>query len=165
MYYYIISDFKGKIMIFKDYFSSDAWFDSLKGHLMNIAFTDLNEKWAKPYVAKEVILFNWDAFAGAVVYCISNIIGGFGWIWNQTGGRVFNSADNHNDKNIALDKTETKDDIKTQPAQDSPVVSHETILTEPNEFNALKLNDLNDEILDQEVSLIGASGANVAMMI
>jgi hypothetical protein len=83
-------------MIFKDYFSSDAWFDSLQGHLMNIALTDLNEKWAKLYVVKEVMLFNWDAFAGAVVYCVSNVVGGFfyyasttiGWAWNQTVGGI-----------------------------------------------------------------------------
>jgi hypothetical protein len=73
-------------------------------------------------------------------------------------GGLFNSADNHNDNNIALEKSETKDDIKTPPTHDSPVVFHETIPTE-----AYELNSLNGEILDQG-SLEDASGANVCAL-
>ena len=153
-------------MSFKDYFSSKIWFDGVKGHVMNIALTDLDERGAKPYIMKEVVLFNFDTVVGGVIYCVSNSFSALGnlftiavgWTWDQTLGRIFNNPKHHNtDK--TLDQTETRDEIKTPPTHDSPVVFHETIPTE-----AYELNSLNGEILDQG-SLEDASGANVAMMI
>lgn len=124
-------------MSFKDYFSSKAWFDGVQGHLMNIALTDLDARWAKLYVVKEVVLFNIDTLVGGIIYCISNFfstVGNLcttatGWIWNHTLGGILNSPDNHNtDKSI--DETQTQDSIKTPPISDNNMAPDES--TVPN---------------------------------
>lgn len=142
-------------MIFKNYFSSDAWFDSLQGHFMNIALTDLNERWAKPYVVKEVILFNWDAFAGGTLYaigsCFSFASNAIVFVWNNTIGRVVNSDNPNTDQNVISNTTETKEDLKTTPPikEDIALDTSSVLNPEVVEPSSSLPNDCDNKILGQ----------------
>lgn len=142
-------------MIFKNYFSSDAWFDSLQKHVLNIAFADLNKRWAKPYVVKEVILFNWDAFTGGVLYaigscysCASNAIA---FAFNHTIGRVLSKGNHKTDQNIESNTTETKEDIKTTPPIKEDIVSDTSTILNPEVGEPISSppNDCDNELLGQ----------------
>ena len=122
---------------------------------IKIRITDLNERWAKPYVVKEVILFNWDAFAGGTLYaigscysCASNAIA---FVWNNTIGRVLSKGNYKTDQNIESNTTETKEDIKTTPPiKEDIALDTSTVLNpEVGEPSSSLPNDCDNKILGQ----------------
>lgn len=144
-------------MNFKDWFSSDAWFNSMQEHVTNIALTDSehainivltdwNESGAYLYILKEYCLYCFEHWSEVAIDYVSRAIDTFkvGLLWNHTVGRIFNSPDNHNTDQHQI---VTQDEIKTPPTIGNNIASDESTI-------------LNTEVIDLNESGTEMSGQN-----
>ncbi len=161
-------------MSFKDYFSSDSWFNGAQGHVMNMALTDYNEKWGKLYIVWEWCLSGVDGFCGIIIWGISAPVGrvtnliltSTGWLLNQTAGRLFNSASDDNDSGPALPKAKLPENTDTASGlnnkdpeistslnvQQEPIDNQDTT---PTTINSLTPLEVGAEGLNQDEAVVG----------